>query len=251
MKQKDFSLKGKTALVTGAARRLGRAICIALAKKGVNILVHYNESETEANILKDEIRALGVNVWTIKADLESRDQCDDLISRCLQIAGDIHILINNASIFPSDRLLEFSIEDLLKNLQINAVAPFILSRKFVKTGSTGRIINLLDSRITGYDRDHAAYDLSKKLLLEMTKMLALELAPDITVNAVAPGLVLPPEGTDMSYVEERAKMIPLEQHGCEKDVSDAVLFLLQSSFTTGQVLFVDGGRHLKGTSFTK
>ena len=107
-------------------------------------------------------------------------------------------------------------------------------------------MNLLDSRITDYDREHAAYHLSKRMLFALTRMLALELAPRTIVNAVAPGLILPPEGKDEDYLRRMAHTVPLNRHGDAGDIEQAVLFLLRCEFVTGQVIFVDGGRHMEG-----
>ena len=127
---------------------------------------------------------------------------------------------------------------------MNAWAPFALSRDFVRLAERGKIVNLLDTRITGYDRAHVAYVLSKKMLSALTMMSALEFAPSFTVNGVAPGLILPPEGKDESYLDVLAKSVPLRKHGGPGDIADAVLYLLKSDYVTGQVIYVDGGRHL-------
>ena len=109
----------------------------------------------------------------------------------------------------------------------------------------GKIVNLLDSRIVGYDFPHAAYYLSKRLLAILTEMAALKFAPSISVNAVAPGLILPPPGKDQSYLQELSASVPLQRHGGPQDIVDALLYLLKSEFLTGQVIYVDGGRHLR------
>jgi NAD(P)-dependent dehydrogenase (short-subunit alcohol dehydrogenase family) len=127
---------------------------------------------------------------------------------------------------------------------VNAWAPFVLSRDFSRHVDRGKIINLLDTRITGYDRSHVAYVLSKRMLAVLTSMCALEFAPDFTVNAVAPGLILPPPGKDENYLAGLVKTVPLKKHGGPGDIVDAVLYLLKSDFVTGQTIYVDGGRHL-------
>jgi len=131
-------------------------------------------------------------------------------------------------------------------VQVHALAPLTLSRALAKQGRDGHIINMLDSRVTDYDRDHAAYHLSKRMLLTLTRMLAMELAPRIAVNGVAPGLILPPAGKDESYLRDLAHTNPMNRHGGVGDITDAVLYLLTSRFVTGQVMFVDGGRHMRG-----
>jgi NAD(P)-dependent dehydrogenase (short-subunit alcohol dehydrogenase family) len=120
----------------------------------------------------------------------------------------------------------------------------VLSREFARLAGRGKIVNLLDTKIIGYDRAHVAYILSKHMLSVLTRMCALEFAPGITVNGVAPGLILPPLGKDENYLEQLARSVPLKRHGGPEDVAKAVVYLLTSDFVTGQVIFVDGGRHL-------
>lgn len=240
------SLIGKTALITGAARRLGRAIALALARAGADVVVHYHAHGNQAKAVADEIAALDRRAWTMDADLGDAVQTEALMERAIGMVGQVDILINNASIFPADTVMDMSPEALMRSVAIHAAGPLILSRRLAKQGRSGHIINLLDSRVEDYDRQHASYHLGKRMLLTLTRMLALELAPRIAVNAVAPGLILPPEGQDLSYLQKLAESNPLKRYGDPKDITDAVLFLLRSEFITGQVIFVDGGRHLKG-----
>jgi len=145
--------------------------------------------------------------------------------------------------------MDFSLDELTSNVQVNALAPLVLAREFAKQGRPGDIINLLDARVTDYDQEHAAYHLSKRMLFTLTRMMALEFAPEIQVNAIAPGLVLPPPGKDAEHLKARVKDNPLQRHGDVEDVVDALLFLLRSDFITGQVIFVDGGYHMKGSTY--
>jgi NAD(P)-dependent dehydrogenase (short-subunit alcohol dehydrogenase family) len=238
-------LAGQTALITGAARRLGRAMALALADEGVNVVVHYNTSAAEAEQLCQQLAGRGVNACSVRADLAAADQHEPLIEKAQQAAGSLDILINNASIFPPGTLEDITFDDVAANLQVNAWAPFALSRAFARQAGRGKIVNLLDSKLTRYDWAHAAYYLSKHMLAVIARMTALEFAPDITVNAVAPGLILPPPGEDESYLERMGHMLPLKRHGSPSDVAEAALFLLRSDFITGQVIFVDGGAHLR------
>jgi len=239
-------LAGKTALITGAAKRLGRATALSLATAGARVVVHYYRSAREAATLIDEIRRSGQDAWTIPADLADPNQIAPLFEQAVQHAGPLDILINNASIFPTDRLDEVSLDRLQQNAQIHAYTPLMLARHFVGQNRPGHIINLLDSRITDYDQQHAAYHLSKRMLFTLTRMLAVEFAPRIVVNAVAPGLILAPAGKDDTYLQKLAHTNPLHRHGAEGDITNAILFLLTSRFITGQVIYIDGGRHLKG-----
>ena len=238
------SLAGRTALVTGAARRLGRATARALASEGANVIVHYGRSEAEAEGLAAELREGGREAWTLQADLEQADEVESLIPRALEQAGGLQILVNNASIFPPGSLVEANLESLMRSIQVNAWAPFQLSRSFAEHVRRGTIVNFLDTRVAGYDWKHVEYILSKKMLATLTEMTAVQFAPDITVNAVAPGLILPPPGKDESYLEALKDTVPLKRHGEAEDIADAVLFLVKSDYVTGQVIYVDGGRHL-------
>ena len=244
-----MKLSGRTALVTGAARRIGRAISLALAERGVNLVLHARNSVNEAEALAGEVRALGVRAWIVAADLAGARQVDSLFARALEAAGHVDFLINNASIFEPATLAGFSFEELAENVQVNAFAPLQLARAFAAQGRAGAVVNILDTRVTVYDREHIPYHLSKRMLLSLTSMMALEYAPGVRVNAVAPGLILPPAGEDRSYLERLASSNPLKRIGSTEDVTRAVLFLLESDFVTGEVVFVDGGYHLKGRMY--
>lgn len=238
-------LRGKTALITGAAVRLGRHIALALADVGVNIILHYRDSEDEARELSRLLESRGVSVWRIQADFDKTEGPEMLFRRSLDAAGSLHFLINSASIFPSDRIETLTYESLQQCLRINAWAPFTLCREFHRRIGAGKIVNLLDTRIADFDWHHVGYILSKQMLAHLTKMMAIEFAPNISVNGVAPGLILPPRGKDASYLEQLKTSVPLQAHGDADDVASAVLFLLQNRFITGEIIHVDGGRHLK------
>lgn len=240
-----FELSGKTALVTGAAKRLGRACALALAEAGVNVVAHYNRSAAEADALCAELQARGVNAWALAGDLAQPDEAEALFARAVALAGPVQVLINNASIFDPNRLADISFEQVTQNAAVNAWAPFVLCRAFAAQGLPGRIVNFLDTRVDGYDWPHVAYILSKHLLAVLTRMTALEYAPGITVNAVAPGLVLPPPGEDDSYLDRLTGSVPLQRHGTAADIARTVMFLLRSDFITGEVIHVDGGVHLR------
>lgn len=242
------SLTGKTALITGAGKRIGRATALALADEGVNIVAHYRSAEAEAQALCRALTERGVQAWAVRGDLEAPDAADALMEGALRAAGQVEILINNAAVFPSGTLENLAFDDLVANARVNAWAPFALSRAFARRVGRGKIVNLLDTRITGYDWSHVAYILSKHLLAVLTRMMALHFAPEITVNAVAPGLVLPPPGRDDAYLERLVHTVPLKRHGEPEEVAAAIAFLARSDFLTGQIIYVDGGRHLVESS---
>lgn len=246
MKEPNTSLAGRTALVTGAAKRLGRAMVLALAAQGVRVVVHHNHSEQEAAALCEEVRRLGGLAWRVQGDLARAGQAEAIFREAAAQTGPIDILINNASIFEKDTVWEVTEESVLLNLRIHALAPLMLARAMAGQGIAGHIINLLDTRVTVYDKEHASYHISKRVLLTLTRILALELAPTIAVNGIAPGLILPPAGQDEAYLQRLVHTNPLQRHGGPQDVVDAALFLLRSRFITGQILYVDGGYHMKG-----
>lgn len=246
MEGSGVSLTGKAALITGAAKRIGRAMALALAQNGVRIAVHYSNSEQEAKALCTEIEGIGGAAWPVKGDLADAGQTQAVFNEAVDRAGAIDILINNASTFDVETIWEMTDESLCRNMRIHTMAALILSRNLAKQQRPGHIINLLDTRVVSYDKDHAAYHISKRSLLTLTRILALELAPKIAVNAVAPGLILPPAQQDETYLEKLAPTTPLRRHGSPADVVEAALFLLRSRFITGQILYVDGGYHMRG-----
>jgi pteridine reductase len=271
-----IDLSGQTALITGAAKRVGRAIARALAEQGVNILIHYNTSRSEAEALTEQLRRLGVGAWAVQASLDDPAQLERMWKQASGYApgGRISFLVNNASIFPSDTLGSLDLQNLERNLNVNALAPLRLIRLFAAgtygtkgperstrgkaaqkhagqgaeheaRGQQGCVINLLDSRIGGYMKKHVSYALSKRMLFSLTRMLALELAPRLRVNAVAPGMILAPEGESGEELERLAARAPLGRWGAAEDVAGAVIFLLRNDFITGQVIYVDGGAFMK------
>jgi NAD(P)-dependent dehydrogenase (short-subunit alcohol dehydrogenase family) len=234
----------ETALVTGAGVRIGRAIALALADAGMNLLVHYRRSEGEAAEVCRLAEQRGVRAWPIAADFDDPQAASRLIDRAVATAGSLDVLVNSAAVFPPDDLRSMTFDHLMAALRVNAWTAFALSRVFAERVGRGRIVNMLDTRIVDVDWNHVSYILSKQVLFELTKMMALDFAPDITVNAVAPGLILPPPGQTQEYLEKRKETVPLRRFGSPEQIARAVVFLAQSDFITGEVIFVDGGRHL-------
>jgi NAD(P)-dependent dehydrogenase (short-subunit alcohol dehydrogenase family) len=237
-------LQGQTALVTGGAVRIGRAICEALAGQGVNVVVHYRHSADEARALCAELEERGVRAWTLASELNSEAACSALIQRATDAAGMLDMLINNAAVFHKDNLLATTEAKLLDEFWPNLFAPLLLTRAFAASSAGGKIINLLDRRIAGHDETCVPYVLTKQALAELTRLAAKELAPHFTVNGVAPGAVLPPPGTGAGYLHDKAGPIPLQKLIAPQAVAEAVLALLRNDALTGQILFVDGGQHL-------
>lgn len=240
------TLQGRTALITGGSKRIGQETALALAEQGADIVVHFNRSDEEARQLAEELEKKGVKAWTIQADFRRPDEYRSLIGRARSLAGQLDILINNASIFPSESLAELAWSGFSADVEVNAWVPLTLSRDFARDLGRGGIINLHDTHLAGFDFGHAGYILSKHVLAELTRMMAMAFAPAVTVNAVAPGLILPPPGEDERYLETHSHALPLQKHGGPRDIAEAIVFLLRSDFITGQVIYVDGGRHLQG-----
>ena len=245
-----FEIRGKTALITGGAKRLGRYTALELARAGCNVVVHYRNSANDAESLRKEIRALGVDSWSVQANLSQPDEARELIPRSIEVGGSIDYLVNSASIFPADSIDGLTEESLHANLRVNTLSPLSLAnglRKHLEgTGRSGCVVNFLDTRILDYDRDHISYHLSKRSLFSLTRIMSAEYAPRLRVNAVAPGLVLPPPGEDDSYLDRLAHTNPLQTHGSGEQIAKTVLFLVWNEFITGQVVYVDGGRHMTG-----
>jgi pteridine reductase len=237
---KERTLCGRTALVTGATGLIGRAIALSLAAEGASVVVHYRHAHGEAESLCREIRRHGVGAWLLRADFKNRAACESLIKRAVNIAGKLDVLVNSASSFTKSALVKGSLNDLADAMRVNAWAPLMVSRAFGRSAEKGAIVNLLDSRIMGGDRSHAGYIVSKHALTALTAMMAMEFAPRIAVNAVAPGLIMARPGECT-----RAKNLPLRRCGTPGDVAQAVVFLVKSRFITGHIIWVDGGRHLR------
>lgn len=245
-------LQGKTALVTGATKRIGRAIACTLAKNQINVIIHHRpSSEKQSSELVNHIKEFGVKSWKFQADFSNIEETDVLFKQINDNVGAVDFLINNASIFTPSKLPTLTIQELQHTLTVNTISPFKLSQYFAQQTQEGCIINLLDSRIKQYDLNHAAYQLSKNMLFHLTEMMALEYAPNIRVNGIAPGLILPPSDKDGLYLQEQSYRNLLHRNGKIDDITNAVIFLLSNSFITGEVLFIDGGQNLKGVPYER
>lgn len=239
-------LSGTTALITGAGKRIGRAFAIAIAERGGDVVIHYRGSQQAAEETADRIRSLGRRADVIQADLSDASHVASLISRAASTAGEINLLINNASIFENVDFPETTIETWERHIAINLTAPFLLSQSFAaaRAGKQGAILNMLDWRALRPGPDHFAYTISKAGLAAMTKSLAQALAPGIRVNGLALGAILPPPGAD-GRDEQFVKDVPAGRWGSIEETVQAMLFLVAGpEFITGEILHLDGGRHL-------
>ena len=242
----------KAALITGSAKRIGRETAIFLAQKGYDIAIHYNTSKKESVELAQEItKKFKVKCKIFKANLLNQKEAEKLAKSVLKEFSNLSLLINNASIFNKSKFLDFANDELLNNFNIHFFSPLILSKEFAKHINAkqiteAQIINIVDKNIVRFDTSYFYYLLSKKLLAEFTKMLSLELAPTIRVNAVAPGFII--NNVHETNPENETKIlsakIPLKNKGDIKNILQSIDFLLLNKFITGQIIFVDGGASL-------
>lgn len=233
-----------TALVTGAALRLGRAIALGLAEKGYDLILHYNRSAAAAEDLADEIEQMGRSCQLFGLDFLQTDQIGAWMQQVLQQCPSCNLLVNSASIFEPAPFLTTEPEFFDRHLAVNLKAPFFLSQAFARHSQARHIINILDTKISTTATDYFVYTLTKKALFEFTRMAARELGPRIRVNGIGPGLILPPPGKDDAYLAEKARAIPLQQYGNPDQVVATLFFLLENKFITGECIFVDGGEHI-------
>lgn len=238
-------LNGKTVLITGSARRIGRSLALTVAHAGANVILHHGHSPKLAAQTQTEIKALGREAYIVAADLSDTNQASELLYRA-NAYGPIHILINNAAIFEPLTLMDTTLDDWLRHLNTNLTAPFLLSQAFARElteKSTGNIVNILDWRALRPGADHFPYTVSKAALAGMTSSLAVQLAPRIRVNGLALGAVLPPSGqTASSSILDN---VPAKRWATLDEVGQALMFLLSGpEYINGEILHVDGGRHL-------
>ena len=246
-----MDLQGKTALVTGAGVRIGRAIALALAARGCALFIHYGRSGGPAEAVRDEARALGVDAEVFGADLTDAAQVARILPAATAAFDGVDVLVTNAAIFPEEDRFDTTGTALWDQLfAINLRAPFLLSQAFAAQRDDthpGVVVNVCDARTRQPGADHFAYRLTKGGLWQMTEMLAGALAPAVRVNGVALGAILPPPGRDESYILEYAnRRVPLGHPGGSAAVVDAVLYLVEQEFVTGAVLPLDGGEFLEG-----
>lgn len=238
-------LLGKTFLVTGAARRLGRVFALAIAKEGGNVVIHHGHSPAEANEVAELARNLGVKAWVIEGDLSNPKTAESLLNQAWELAP-LDGLVNNAAIFENRDLWQTDLETWQRHLNINLTAPFLLSRHFaalLPASQSGRIINILDWRALRPGSDHLAYTISKAALAALTRSLALALAPRIVVNGIALGAILPP--SDGNVKDDLLISIPARRWASIEEVEQTLIFLLDAPmYITGEIIHLDGGRHL-------
>jgi pteridine reductase len=243
-----MDLKRKVALVTGAGRRLGRAIAIALAERGAVLAIHYRNSQAEAEAVVAQIVNGGGNAQCFAADLEQVVEIERLTAAVIEAFGRIDILVNSASIFVRKSIAEISERDWDANLDLNLKAPFFLSKfagAAMRINGAGKIINLGDAAGIRPYVNYIPYSISKAGLIGLTRALAKALAPEVQVNCIALGPVMPPDDYDTAEIERLRKATLTKRLGTVDDVARAVIFLCEGTdFATGSTLMLEGGRIL-------
>jgi NAD(P)-dependent dehydrogenase (short-subunit alcohol dehydrogenase family) len=237
--------KARAALVTGGGKRIGRAICLALAEAGHDVAVHYRSDPHEAEAVAGAVRALGRRAAILKADLTDEDQVRGLVPAAVAALGPLSVLVNNASVFEDDKVGDLSRATWDRHLDTNLRAPVVLAEAFASQAPDGSvIINLLDQRVLKPDPRFFSYALSRNGLWWATRTLAQALAPRIRVNGVGPGPTLPSvHQTEADFAAEAAGTL-LEKPGSPEAVAAAVRWLIDADMVTGQMIAVDGGQHL-------
>ncbi|MCC7191367.1 MAG: SDR family oxidoreductase [Phycisphaeraceae bacterium] len=254
--REGMELHGKVALVTGGAKRVGRAIALKLAASGMDVAITYHRSDCEARNTLTEIRAMGRQAAGIRVDLAHPQAAMTVHRAFRKTFNRLDALVNNASIFAPSPLATITSKDFSRNMAVNALAPLLLIQKFAPMlaaradvndpASLGRVVNFIDIHVMGQPlKGYVAYNASKAALEEITMTLAMELAPHVTVNALAPGVVA---WADSYTPRQRAaylRRVPLARPGTPDDAATAALFLIRDAhYCTGQIIRLDGGRFL-------
>jgi NAD(P)-dependent dehydrogenase (short-subunit alcohol dehydrogenase family) len=237
----------KNALVTGAAKRLGRAIALDLARHGWNVAIHHNTSEREARVTCEDARAAGAKAVPVKADLAREAETETLIQQAAEELGPLTALINSASVFENDQWYSADRVSWDRHMEVNLRAPLVLAQQFAKQlprEAHGCVVNLLDQRLFKPAPDFLSYGVSRAGLHWLTMTLAQALAPKIRVNAVAPGPTLKAARQSSQHFERERGTTILGRGSEPQDICDAVRYLLEAQAVTGQTLTVDGGQHL-------
>lgn len=237
----------KVALVTGGARRIGRALALRLAREGFDVALHYRGSAAEAEATAAAIRALGRRCQLVPADLERLTEVETIVPRATAALGPLGVLVNNASIFELDRIGTLDEQSWSRHLAVNLTAPTFLCRAFVRqlpAEAEGVIVNILDERIFNPTPNYLSYTASRFGLWGVTQVLARELAPRVRVNAIGPGPTLPAAGTTEADFAALCAKMPLKRGSDPEELAEALAFILRARSMTGQMVVLDGGQSL-------
>ena len=240
-------MKNKNLLITGAATRVGKAIALHFAEKGWNIALHYFRSSSKAKELKKNIEQNWVKVALIKANLKNSKQVEKIVPLAKKKLGTIDCLINNAALFEKDDISNFTTKSWNDHLNINLLAPAILTKQFAKQASkktVSNIINIIDQRIFNLTPFFMSYTISKSGLQTLTKTMAMRLGPNIKVNAIAPGPTIKSKRQTDRHFRNQVKSTLLKKSVRLEDICDTVEFLINNNSITGQIVAVDSGQNL-------
>ena len=237
----------QAALITGGATRLGRYFSEALAEAGYDIALHVNQSRAEAEDVARVIRAKGRQCELFPCDFLSDNASEELralVCSAKQRFPSLSLLLNSASAYEPASIAATELAMLETQFRVNMFAPLLLTRHFAEAVRAGQVVNIIDNKVAYHQYPYAAYLLSKKSLAEMTRMAALEFAPRLRINGIAPGVVLPASQRTSDYIDWRIDGIPVKQQGTPDHLGQALHYLLNNDFVTGQILFVDGGESI-------
>jgi NAD(P)-dependent dehydrogenase (short-subunit alcohol dehydrogenase family) len=237
----------RVALVTGAGKRIGRAISLGLAADGWDLALHFHRSQAEADALAAEIRKLGVEAVTVRCDLGDPSQVAGLIAECESRLGAPTCLVNNAALFEYDDLASLDAQTWRRHLDVNLLAPLLLAKAFaarIPEGGAGCIVNLLDQKVFNLNPDFLSYTVAKIGLEGATRVLAMALAPKVRVCGVAPGITLVSGEQSADGFARAHRMAPLGRSSDPEDIAGAVRFVVNAGAMTGTTIVVDGGQHL-------
>lgn len=239
-----MDLNGKTALITGASRRIGKAMALALADRGADVVVHVRESVDDGRKLVEDIREKGRHCELAVHDLAKSEKTSRWFADIAERSGGIDILVNAASGYQEDTYSNIRHQIFHETMAVSVLSPLAMANVMAQRKAKAVIVNLLDARLFDRNPNHASYHMAKRSLHTVMQDLAVDYAPHIRINAVAPGIILPPEGKDKQWLHKLSHSNPLQSYGTTDDVVQALLYLIQAPFVTGQLIFVDGGRHL-------
>lgn len=237
----------KTALVTGAARRLGRAIAMALAEDGWSLAIHHNHSQAEAEEVAAFVREAGGRAVTLQADLSDIAEAEALFAGAAQALGPLTLLVNNASIFQQDDADNMTSKGWDAHMDINLKTPAFLAQAFARAlpeGVEGNIINMIDQRVWRLTPKFLSYTISKSALWTLTQVLAQSLAPHIRVNGIGPGPAMINERQSVADFDRQCDATILRRGTSPQEICEAVRFILKATSMTGQMIALDGGQHL-------
>jgi len=237
----------RTALITGAGKRVGRAVALRLAEAGWDIAVHYGRSRDEAEATAAAVRERQRRAVTLSADLAEEREVEGLVGQARETLGPIGLLVNNASVFEPDRLDTMTRDSWDRHMATNLRAPVVLMQRFaalLPADNDGVVVNILDQRVWNPNEEFLSYTVTKVALHGLTRTLALDLAPRIRVCGVGPGPTLPNARQHPEAFDAQARSLPLRRAVDPAEIADAVAYLADARSITGQMIAVDGGQHL-------